>query len=57
MFIESLLEEMQPFPAPNSVIVMDNCPIHRSEDIRRMVAERYVHLGSTELYFMTFAGV
>lgn len=32
-FIDSLLDTMQPFPAPNSVIVMDNCCIHKAPSI------------------------
>lgn len=31
---------MQPFPAPNSVIVMDNCPIHKHPDIRELIESR-----------------
>lgn len=36
-FIEGLLARMQPFPAPNSVIVMDNCQIHKHGDIQNMI--------------------
>jgi hypothetical protein len=39
-FIDSLLDNMQPFPAPNSVIVMDNCQIHKHSEIRERIAER-----------------
>ncbi|KIK76451.1 hypothetical protein PAXRUDRAFT_74617, partial [Paxillus rubicundulus Ve08.2h10] len=28
-FIERLLNNMQPYPASNSVIIMDNCVIHK----------------------------
>ncbi|KAF8329860.1 hypothetical protein F5887DRAFT_831922, partial [Amanita rubescens] len=28
-FINDLLDHMEPYPGPNSVIVMDNCPIHK----------------------------
>ena len=41
-FIESLLERMQPWPAPRSVIVMDNCPIHKAPEIERLITDRYV---------------
>ena len=50
-FIEGLLEQMQPFPAQNSVIVLDNCQIHKHLDIQQMIEERLVfsficcHLG------------
>lgn len=41
-FIDGLLDQMNPFPGPNSVIVMDNCRIHKSEAILDMIRERYV---------------
>jgi len=39
-FIERLLEQMQPFPAPNSVIVMDNCRIHKHPAILELIEQR-----------------
>ena len=39
-FIDGLLTRMNPFPEPNSVIVMDNCKIHKSELIQEMIRER-----------------
>lgn len=39
-FILGLLDVMQPYPAPNSVIVMDNCKIHKREDILEAITER-----------------
>lgn len=36
-FISSLLDRMQPFPAANSVIVMDNTQIHKNQDIIHMI--------------------
>ena len=41
-FIRGLLDQMQPFPAPNSVIVMDNCRIHKSPEIIELIESRYV---------------
>ena len=41
-FISCLLNRMEPFPAPNSVIVMDNCRIHKSPDIVEMIESRSV---------------
>ena len=38
-FIDGLLDHMNPFPGPNSVIVMDNCRIHRVQAIRDMIEE------------------
>ena len=39
-FIEGLLDKMQPYSAPNSVIVMDNCKIHKHPNVVRMIEER-----------------
>ena len=41
-FIERTLDHMQPFPASNSVIVMDNCRIHKHPDILNLIESRYV---------------
>ncbi|KAF8838044.1 hypothetical protein BDN67DRAFT_908086, partial [Paxillus ammoniavirescens] len=39
-FIEFVLERMNPFPMPNSVLVMDNASIHHSDELREMVEAR-----------------
>jgi len=39
-FIRALLDRMQPFPAPNSVIVMDNARIHKSPEVVEMIHAR-----------------
>lgn len=39
-FIQELLTKMAPFPAPKSVVVMDNCAIHKSAEIRELVESR-----------------
>ncbi|KAF8234675.1 hypothetical protein L208DRAFT_1260865 [Tricholoma matsutake] len=41
-FIEGVLDQMQPWPLPNSVLVMDNASIHKVPGIREMVEERYI---------------
>jgi transposase len=41
-FISNVLDHMNPFPQPNSVIVMDNASIHKSDDLREMVENRFV---------------
>jgi hypothetical protein len=40
-FIIGLLENMNPFPAPNSVIVMDNCRIHKNPAILEHITAWY----------------
>jgi hypothetical protein len=39
-FIEGLLDQMQPFPRPKSVIVMDNARIHKDPEIRELIEAR-----------------
>lgn len=41
-FINGLLDHMSPFPGPNSVIVMDNCRIHRARSVRALIEEQFV---------------
>jgi hypothetical protein len=42
LFIQNVLEHMEPFPGPNSVIVMDNCRIHKSPYIQELIRSRFV---------------
>jgi transposase len=46
-FLDGILDHMQPFPAPKSVIIMDNAQIHKDPTITEMIKERYVsiHVG------------
>ena len=39
-FIDGLLGQMNPWPQPNSVIVMDNCRIHKDPEILEMITSR-----------------
>ena len=39
-FVSRLLDQMQPFPTPNSVIVMDNCRIHKHPAIVELIESR-----------------
>ena len=41
-FIEALLGNMNPFPLPNSVIIMDNASIHKSPELQQMIEDRFV---------------
>ncbi|KAJ8579803.1 hypothetical protein M405DRAFT_706850, partial [Rhizopogon salebrosus TDB-379] len=36
-FIDGLLDNMNPFPQTNSVIVMDNANIHKSAHLEEMI--------------------
>lgn len=40
-FIDGLLDQMSLFPGPNSVIVMDNCRIHKSEAVLERIVKRW----------------
>lgn len=39
-FIDLTLNFMNPFPGPNSILVMDNARIHRGQDVLDMITER-----------------
>lgn len=39
-FIDGLLDNMNPFPQRNSVLVMDNASIHHSPELRELVEGR-----------------
>lgn len=41
-FIDGLLHQMSPFPGSNSVIVMDNCAIHKHPLVLELIEEQYV---------------
>jgi hypothetical protein len=39
-FIDGLLDQMNPWPLPNSVVVMDNCRIHKCPEVLQMISDR-----------------
>ena len=41
-FVSGVLDQMQPWPMLNSVLVMDNASIHKVPGIREMVEQRHV---------------
>nr|GAT43019.1 predicted protein [Mycena chlorophos] len=43
-YIETLLDNMKPYPQPNSVLVMDNASTHHFEGLREIVEGRGMHL-------------
>ncbi|TFK70776.1 hypothetical protein BDN72DRAFT_765962, partial [Pluteus cervinus] len=49
-FITQLLERMQLWPLPNSVLVMDNASIHKVPGIRELVEARYHWLRANRDY-------
>jgi len=40
IFITRLLDQMEPFPGPKSIIVMDNCRIHKHPDVLELIESR-----------------
>ncbi|KAG8945188.1 hypothetical protein FRC04_001167 [Tulasnella sp. 424] len=44
IFVDGLLDEMNPYPGPNSVIIMDNASIHKGPGLREMIEERGMRL-------------
>ncbi|KAF8346480.1 hypothetical protein F5887DRAFT_883329 [Amanita rubescens] len=40
-FISRLLDHNEPFPGSNSVIIMDNCHIHKHPAILDLIESRY----------------
>lgn len=40
-YIEVLLDQMNPYPLRNSVLIMDNASIHHFEGLQEMVEARY----------------
>ena len=54
-FIDELLYVMNPYPGPNSVIVMDNCSIHKDQMIIEMIEERYLY--SYPVLYIQFNGL
>jgi hypothetical protein len=50
-FINRLLDQMQPYPASNSVIVMDNCRIHKHPMILDLIRARYVDVYIHNIFF------
>ena len=41
-FVSGVLDQMQPWPMPKSVLVMDNASIHKVPGIREMVEQQHV---------------
>jgi hypothetical protein len=39
-YLEGLMQVMNPYPAPNSVLVMDNCKIHHVEGVKELCDQR-----------------
>ena len=40
-WLEGLLEVMNPYPAPNSVLILDNCRIHHVEGVEELCAQQW----------------
>lgn len=48
-WLAGLLEIMNPYPAPCSVLILDNCRIHHVEGVEEMCEEKYVLYASSFL--------
>ncbi|KAJ6540645.1 hypothetical protein B0H19DRAFT_959893, partial [Mycena capillaripes] len=42
-WLEGLLQVMNPYPAPRSVLILDNCRIHHVDGVEEMCNARFVH--------------
>lgn len=42
-WLEGLLLEMNPYPVPRSVLILDNCRIHHVEAVAELCAARYIY--------------
>ncbi|OJT10703.1 hypothetical protein TRAPUB_12796 [Trametes pubescens] len=51
-FVQGVLGQMQPWPLPNSVLVMDNASIHRVPEIREMVEARLIQYRGMRLVYL-----
>ncbi|KDQ06621.1 hypothetical protein BOTBODRAFT_121246 [Botryobasidium botryosum FD-172 SS1] len=49
-FIDGLLDNMNPFLGPNSVVVMDNASIHKSPELRAMFEARFYVFSSLKAW-------
>ena len=60
-WLAGLLEIVNPYPAPNSVLILDNCQIHHVEGVAESCAERYVFcdldIENHTLYSVLHSGV
>ncbi|KZV67233.1 hypothetical protein PENSPDRAFT_555476, partial [Peniophora sp. CONT] len=36
---EQVAPQLQPFPQPRSVVIMDNCSIHHDEEVRAIIED------------------
>jgi transposase len=42
LYVENLLQHMNPWPEPQSVLVTDNCPIHHVDEVRYLCDEQCI---------------
>lgn len=53
-WLTGLLPHMNPYPAPNSVLILDNCRIHHVPGVEELCEERYVQFMLFHSSFLTF---
>ena len=56
-FIRKLLRKMNPYPGPRSVLVMDNCRTHHSEEMKEMIRQAGVRLEYLPPYSPDFSPI
>ena len=54
MWLEDVLEQMNPYLEPKSVLVVDNCTIHHVKGIQEMCDEQYVTAPCPVLFLTTY---
>lgn len=52
LFIQGLLQTMNPYPGPKSVLIMDNCAIHHVDGIQEMCDDRCVIFIFSSIYWI-----
>lgn len=52
-FVERVLDQMNPYPNPYSVLLMDNASIHKSDELEQLVTSRWALYFSHNILFVS----